>query len=976
MSKPSGETSSTSRADSSTSQDDDWLQSLVERDQDKDEMPKPETSRTSDQSTKSAANGSQKKPQTTAAVKTTEDTETGWSVETYRTSLVILIALIALETLAISFYLVFRSVPSQEAVFELPKTHVLPAPAKSANKTGSAKQSANEAAEKQVVVSPKGDGQYSSIGQALKRSPAGSLISVKPGTYRESIVLDKPVEIVGDGPREEIIIETASGATVMMKTDQATLRGLTIARDEAVDKEHPYAVEIPQGELLIEDCDITSKAGNCVFVTGGAANPTLRRCRIHDGVGGGLFFTEGAPGNVEDCDIIGMTNGGIVIRAGANPTIVDCRWKDGKGNAIVIHAASGTFENCTISDQTAEKYFSISIEENANPVFRNCDVIGGKTNALTCASNSRGRFENCQFTKHNQGVVLRSSHTTFVDCTVADNQSAGIWVSEKSTGDFQNCEVRGNNVDVFVSDESAPRFRGCNIHDGKSNGIAMSTKAKGLFEDCEIYNMAGNGVFIRKESNPVFRNCKIHDNNSDGLEALEQARGLFDNCQFTNHPKASAIWLNSGSRVMFRSCRLQSGASGIVIQAGASGMFDDCKVNSFAKSGCITSDDGFASFFNCTLSDCKVAGVEASSASYQLKKCEIARCEIGFFAGGTSSPTVIDTKIHTSNQQGMLTNGSATAHLIDCEIFDNTGINVAAKEKAAPQFLDCKIYNAGFAGLLVSDSARPSLDGCDVYDCKKYGVYLGSTNSTTIRGGTITGCKEYGVYAFGECTPSVEGCAISKNTTANVMVRDKAKLTLRKCTVSEGEGYGLWLQATGYCFADNCTVTETTKSAVQLEDGATAKLEYSFFTKSKAMGIYLTKQSSANMFQCGVLNNGETGLQVVDKSSLSAVGCQFNNNTKSGLSVLEEASAQMTGGSASGNKSAGLVAKSNTSFKVTNVQIVNNQYGLYVYSDGTASVTNCTAKDNAKGDWVPARGAKLTGSENTPKLPTASRSSR
>ena len=72
-----------------------------------------------------------------------------------------------------------------------------------------------------LVVAAAGKADHRSIGAALSAAKPGARILVRPGVYRESLVLDKPVEIFGDGPREEIVITADSAACLLMRTDNA-----------------------------------------------------------------------------------------------------------------------------------------------------------------------------------------------------------------------------------------------------------------------------------------------------------------------------------------------------------------------------------------------------------------------------------------------------------------------------------------------------------------------------------------------------------------------------------------------------------------------------------------------------------------------------------------------------------------------------------------------------------------------------------
>ena len=67
-----------------------------------------------------------------------------------------------------------------------------------------------------------------------------------------------------------------------MRTDQALVRGLTLRCQAAEAKQKHPAVDVAQGKLVLQNCHITSDSLPSVFIHGSEANPTIRRCQIHD----------------------------------------------------------------------------------------------------------------------------------------------------------------------------------------------------------------------------------------------------------------------------------------------------------------------------------------------------------------------------------------------------------------------------------------------------------------------------------------------------------------------------------------------------------------------------------------------------------------------------------------------------------------------------------------------------------------------
>ncbi|CAK8718398.1 Pectinesterase [Candidatus Electronema aureum] len=123
-----------------------------------------------------------------------------------------------------------------------------------------------------VVVDSSNHDDYATITNALKAVKAGTRIFVRPGLYKESIVIDKPVEIIGEGERSDIMIAGDGSNAVRFDAENGRIANLTLY----------CCVAIAKGKLELEDCDISGSGNDCVRIHKGAT-PLIRRCRIHGG---------------------------------------------------------------------------------------------------------------------------------------------------------------------------------------------------------------------------------------------------------------------------------------------------------------------------------------------------------------------------------------------------------------------------------------------------------------------------------------------------------------------------------------------------------------------------------------------------------------------------------------------------------------------------------------------------------------------
>jgi parallel beta-helix repeat protein len=399
-----------------------------------------------------------------------------------------------------------------------------------------------------LVVSAMGRGQYRTISEAMEAAKDGAKILVKEGIYREGLVIDKPVEMIGDGQTSEIILEYSDGNCILMQTDYAKVKGLTICGQAGLKGKEYFAVDIPQGCLILEDCDITSDSFSCIGIHGLTAKPRISRCKIHDSKQGGIVVKEKGQGIVENCDIFANIHSGVAIYQEANPTIRSCKIHDNKANGILVwEKGQGIVENCDIFANTLS---GVEIQEEANPAIRRCKIHDGKAGGILVWQRGQGIVEDCDiFTNALSGVEIQEEgNPTIRRCKIHDN-AGGILVQTKGQGIVEDCDIFANTLSsVQIQEEGNPTIRRCKIHDGKSSGIFVYKKGQGIVEDCDIFANTNAGVRIKEEGNPIIQKCRINRNGYEAIWSSENGRGTVENCDLTGN-KRGAFDIDSTSQV-------------------------------------------------------------------------------------------------------------------------------------------------------------------------------------------------------------------------------------------------------------------------------------------------------------------------------------------------------------------------------------------------------------------------------------------
>jgi hypothetical protein len=141
---------------------------------------------------------------------------------------------------------------------------------------------------KVIIVDQMHRGDYTTINAAIAAAVPGSRILITSGVYDEGLIIDKPLEIAGDGSLGEVLIRAEGKNAVLFRAARGIVSNLVL---QQIGGGYFYCVDIPQGVLEMEGCDITSNSSACVAIHGNAY-PKIRGNKIHDGKLAGIFVYE------------------------------------------------------------------------------------------------------------------------------------------------------------------------------------------------------------------------------------------------------------------------------------------------------------------------------------------------------------------------------------------------------------------------------------------------------------------------------------------------------------------------------------------------------------------------------------------------------------------------------------------------------------------------------------------------------------
>ncbi len=374
-------------------------------------------------------------------------------------------------------------------------------------------RAAAPAARTSFIVALDGSGDFLSLTDAIRRVQAGARLLIRPGIYNEGLVLDKALELVGDGLREEIIVRATESSCLVMRTDAATIRNLTLrgqARAGGTNGDGFFAVDIAHGRPLLDTCDISSDSLACVAIHNPTAAPVLRACRIHHGADSGVYAFDDAQGVLEACDIFEHANIGVAITGGARTSVINCHIHHGADAGIVVwQRASNTIEGCEIY---AHRRTNVGVSDTGVAVLRRCRIHDGENTGVFVHRDGRATVEECDIYRHVEAEIAVTSGgaVRLRNCQIHDGQAHGIFIQDKGRALLESCAVFGNHAaGVHIAEHGVGVARGCRINDNDHGGVSCAAGGAGEVEDCDLtQNRAGpwqadEGALVKSRNNRV-----------------------------------------------------------------------------------------------------------------------------------------------------------------------------------------------------------------------------------------------------------------------------------------------------------------------------------------------------------------------------------------------------------------------------------------------------------------------------------------
>ena len=137
-----------------------------------------------------------------------------------------------------------------------------------------------------ILVSPDGEDDYSTIGDAMAAAVSGDTVRVAPGIYRESVGLKSGVVLQGSGYEDtRIEIDTANPIHAR-NVSEASVQGFSLAYTGDEDTATAY---LHSSEVKISSCRISNTSAWGVYADEGS-DVTVEDCLVEENAISGILI--------------------------------------------------------------------------------------------------------------------------------------------------------------------------------------------------------------------------------------------------------------------------------------------------------------------------------------------------------------------------------------------------------------------------------------------------------------------------------------------------------------------------------------------------------------------------------------------------------------------------------------------------------------------------------------------------------------
>jgi Holliday junction resolvasome RuvABC ATP-dependent DNA helicase subunit len=549
-----------------------------------------------------------------------------------------------------------------------------------------------------VRVGERGWASHRTIAAGIRAVADGGLVSVAPGVYHESIVLNRTVTVVAEKGVDSVRLISSGGAAITVAAGAGTFRDLVVEAASGDGR----AVLMTGGTAVLEHCTVT---GGRVEI-GGDAAPELRDCRIRHAAGAGLMLAGDSRAVVRGGILSDISGPGLLLEAGAAPDISGLTIAGPTGDGIWARGfAAGVIDDCEISGPGGA---GLRAAATSAPLLRRCQIRDGKAEGVHVSSAGPGRDAGGAADRDDDPRV-----TTLEDCEISGSAQAGVLAAGEGRVVLRGCRIdRPGAAGIQADDRSQVQIEATTVTDAVGTGLVVRGEAELRAKGGGITRAAGNGALALGDSRLELDGCDLADSAFTAVHLGERADATLSRCQLGG-----------------------SSEHGVRVTGSAQLVADGTRIERARMTGVVVEERGDAVLVRCQVAKART-GITLRAAAHRvlIQHCEVTGHErAGIELGAGAGAVLLDTRIEHCVSAGLLADEASMLVARGCVIADTGGTGVVIKTGAHPEIRDTTITRTARNGVHVGDGAHLLLEDCSLSATGYPALYVGAGADPVIR---------------------------------------------------------------------------------------------------------------------------------------------------------------------------------------------------------------------------------------------------
>jgi len=324
---------------------------------------------------------------------------------------------------------------------------------------------------------------HATIGEALAAAAPGDVVVVHPGEYRERVVIDKPVSLVGQG--EPHIRGDGSGDVVLILADDVEVRGFRISGSGVRMMHSDAGVKVAGKRIRVAENELFDNLFG-IYLKGSVEaviehNRIRGRADIEIGRrGAGIHFYD-ARRNVVRFNRIWEVRDGVYFDHSDDNRVEDNEFSHLRYGVHYMYCGANTFSRNIFRDSMA----GVVVMYTERVVFRDNQII-----------NNRAGYNAC-------GLLMKDCLDSVAERNVIVNNVRGIFLDNSDRNRFLHNLVAQNDVAIVLHANSLENSFGGNdfidnlavLHTvGRADADWTPGGLGNYYSDYTGYDLDGDGI--------------------------------------------------------------------------------------------------------------------------------------------------------------------------------------------------------------------------------------------------------------------------------------------------------------------------------------------------------------------------------------------------------------------------------------------------------------------------------------------------